>query len=109
MTTASLPKSEITRDHKVDQLGGFLDGDIYVPRNDDFDPAELTMENFGALLRQERECDDLSRSVIITGDWKIKDWRVTRHDNLFASWLAEDGSNVLHKQLQGGRKTRGLF
>jgi hypothetical protein len=100
MTSVSTPKPEITRDHKVDQLGGFLDGDIYVPRSDDFDPADLTMETFG-VLRRENTTDDLSRGVIITGDWHIKDWRVRNHNNVFASWLAEDGENVIHKQLQG--------
>lgn len=100
MTSASTPKPEITRDHKVDQLGGFLDGDIYIPRSDDFDPAGLTMETFG-VLRRENTTDDLSRGVVITGDWHIKDWRVRNHNNVFASWLAEDGDNVVHKQLQG--------
>jgi hypothetical protein len=107
--TIAQAKTDIDRDHKVDQLGGLLFGDIYVPRKNDFDPAELTMENLDALLREEREGDDLSRGVVITGDWKIKDWRVTRHDNFFASWLAEDGSNVLHKQLQGGPEDAGFI
>ncbi len=109
MNIASHPKQEISRDHQVDQLGGFLAGDIYVPLDDDFDPADLTLRNLDALLRPEREGDDLSCGVVITGDWKFKDWRVTRDDNFFASWLAEDGNNVLHKQLQGGPGDAGFI
>ncbi|MBN8963799.1 MAG: AAA family ATPase [Rhizobiales bacterium] len=99
--TASQAKPEPSRDHKVDQLGGLLDGDIYIPRNGDFNPSDLTFETFSTSLRREHTDDDLSRGIVITGDWHIKDWRVRNHKNVFASWLAEDGDTVLHKQLQG--------
>lgn len=98
----STPKPELSRADKIEQAEYLLGGDILVPKVEgDFDPAALTMDNFGALLRKERVGDDISNAVIMTGDWKHKDRRVSRHDNVFVSWLDADGDSMMHRQLQG--------
>jgi DNA repair protein RadA/Sms len=99
--TALQVKPELSRADMVEQMELRLYGDILVPKVQDFDVAELTMDNLGALLRRERPGEDISKGVIYTDDWHCKDRRVRNHDNVFVSWPSEDGDTVLHKQLQG--------
>ncbi|ACI93285.1 conserved hypothetical protein [Afipia carboxidovorans OM5] len=97
----SFDPADLTRSDKVDQMGAILDGDIYVPLDPDLDIASLTMETIGEALRRERESDDISNGVVYTDDWKYKDRRVGNHNNVFLSYLSEDGETVVHRQLQG--------
>lgn len=85
----------------IEEFAVASDGEVLIPVPADFDLAGLTPENYGQHLRPELPDDDLSRAVVMTRDWPATDRRVTMHNHVWLSWLAEDGSGFVHRHVQG--------